>query len=655
MANEFKHKDPGSTLTSAEFIAACGDGHIFACQATGDIVYASSTTVLSKLAKGAANTVLHMGGSCIPAWTASPSVTDLTIGGGCITLTGAATDIDLIDNNASALSFDASGQAGILEIVTTDCSEAVKLAGILDVNSSIDFDGTTVAACASGAITLTSTSSSACGIYLRANGGTSETVKIHSDQGTSVTEGAASVSLLSDAGGVELRSTANLANAVNITNDGGTSGTITLFNDQGTSVTEGAASIALVSDAGGVELRSTADLANAINITNDGGTSGTITLFNDQGTAVNEGVASIQLLSDVGGIGIKSGLNAAGAIRLTADAGTSETIILHADQGSGAASICLTSDAGGITLTPSSAVTVSGALTVGVDDTGHDVTFFGAAAGAYMLYDQSCNLLEVRGATAAGPGHLKLTTGEATVVACDVLGKIEFQAPAECGTDAIVAGANIQAVAQATFSATVNNTDLLFMTGLSGAATEKFRFTANGELGVGGANYGTCGQVLTSGGAGAAPSWAAAGGSDISVRVTDAGTQSIANSTLTPIDFDTSYYDTNAMHTHDCACEDHKLVAKTAGKYLITTQQSFASNSSGRRYLAIRQCGSTLLAVQEFNANSASATRMQITTQACLQACEYVCTVMFQSSGGSLATVKCGEGEPLFAMMKVLG
>jgi hypothetical protein len=172
--------------------------------------------------------------------------------------------------------------------------------GVLNVDGSIDFDGTTAALDGSGAITLTSTSSSANGIHLHANGGTSETIKIHSDQGTSVTEGAASVSLLSDAGGVELRSTANLA--------------------------------------------------NAINITNDGGTTGTITIFNDQGTAVNEGVASIQLLSDVGGVGIKSGLNAAGALRLTADGGTSETIILHADQGTGADSINIMSDDGGITL-----------------------------------------------------------------------------------------------------------------------------------------------------------------------------------------------------------------------------------------------------------------------------------------------------------------
>ena len=74
MANEFKHKDPGSELSSAEYIAACGDGHIFACQATGDIAYASSATVLSKLGKGAAGTILNMGGSCIPAWTATPTI-----------------------------------------------------------------------------------------------------------------------------------------------------------------------------------------------------------------------------------------------------------------------------------------------------------------------------------------------------------------------------------------------------------------------------------------------------------------------------------------------------------------------------------------------------------------------------------------------------
>jgi len=152
----------------------------------------------------------------------------------------------------------------------------------------------------------------------------------------------------------------------------------------------------------------------------------------------------------------------------------------------------------------------SGAITVGVDDTGLDVKFFGAAAGAYGLYDQSENAFEVRGATAAGAGLLKLTTGELTVVDADKLGRIDFQSPLESdGTDSVAIAASIWAEADDTFSTSVNNTDLVFALGKSEAAAEKFRFTADTEIGIAGANYGSDGQVLTSGGAGAAVAWEA--------------------------------------------------------------------------------------------------------------------------------------------------
>ena len=255
------------------------------------------------------------------------------------------------DNRASGSSdSDLVAQMTITPHATV-ASSSVTFPGILDVNGTADFDVTDFDIASSGDIDLVSTNDAAAAIYLRENAGTSGTVKIHADQGTSVTEGAESINILSDAGGVGIRSTANLAKAVNITSDGGTTGSISIFNDQGTSVTEGAESISLLSDAGGVGIRSTANLANAVNLTVDGGTSSTMTLFNDQGTAATEGAASIQLLSDVGGINVKSGLNAASAILLTADGGTSETIVVHADQGTGTGSIQLLSDAGGITLT----------------------------------------------------------------------------------------------------------------------------------------------------------------------------------------------------------------------------------------------------------------------------------------------------------------
>ena len=136
-------------------------------------------------------------------------------------------------------------------------------------------------------------------------------------------------------------------------------------------------------------------------------------------------------------------------------------------------------DADGVVQVGTSQLT--GTLTVGVDGTGHDVKLFGATAGAFMEWDESADELELRGG-AATPGKLLLSTAEATVVDGNKLGQIDFQAPAETGTDAIVVGASIVAEADATFTASVNSTDLVFLTADSGAATEKLRIDSTGQV-----------------------------------------------------------------------------------------------------------------------------------------------------------------------------
>ena len=73
MANEFKHKDPGTELTQAEYIASDGTGHVFDSQASGDILYASSSSVLARLAKATDGNILELA-SGLPAWTASPTI-----------------------------------------------------------------------------------------------------------------------------------------------------------------------------------------------------------------------------------------------------------------------------------------------------------------------------------------------------------------------------------------------------------------------------------------------------------------------------------------------------------------------------------------------------------------------------------------------------
>ena len=79
-------------------------------------------------------------------------------------------------------------------------------------------------------------------------------------------------------------------------------------------------------------------------------------------------------------------------------------------------------------------------------------------------------------------------------------------------SSAYAAGLSIQGLKE-------NSTDgdyagaLAFFTRPNGALPlERFRFGSAGQLGIGGATYGTAGQVLTSGGSGAAPTWSTPSG-----------------------------------------------------------------------------------------------------------------------------------------------
>ena len=137
------------------------------------------------------------------------------------------------------------------------------------------------------------------------------------------------------------------------------------------------------------------------------------------------------------------------------------------------------------TTSPGSKLDVQGTMQVGVNDTGHDVKFFGATAGAYLEWDESADELEIRGG-AATPGKLLLSTAETTVVDGNKLGQIDFQAPLDsAGTDAILVGASIYAEADDTFATDNNATELVFATGASETAAEKMRIASDGKVGIG--------------------------------------------------------------------------------------------------------------------------------------------------------------------------
>ena len=138
---------------------------------------------------------------------------------------------------------------------------------------------------------------------------------------------------------------------------------------------------------------------------------------------------------------------------------------------------------------PASKFDVRGTMQVGLNDTGYDVTFFGAAAGAAMIWDESADSLLVRGATAdaaGSSGRIVLQTAQVGVADGDILGRLDFQAPLETqGGDGALVSAAIWAEADDTFTATVNSTELVFATGASEAAAEKMRITSDGKVGIG--------------------------------------------------------------------------------------------------------------------------------------------------------------------------
>jgi len=63
------HGTVGTSLSQIEFEAV--GLHVLNSQATGDLIYASSPTQLSRLAIGAADTVLTCNGT-VPSWSATP-------------------------------------------------------------------------------------------------------------------------------------------------------------------------------------------------------------------------------------------------------------------------------------------------------------------------------------------------------------------------------------------------------------------------------------------------------------------------------------------------------------------------------------------------------------------------------------------------------
>jgi len=135
----------------------------------------------------------------------------------------------------------------------------------------------------------------------------------------------------------------------------------------------------------------------------------------------------------------------------------------------------------------------------------------------------------------------------------------------------------------------VNGGVLAFYTKIdTGTVTEKLRIDDVGAIGIGGSNYGTSGQVLTSGGSGAPVSWTtpSAGGGGITQYATftyQPTTEQIVSNTFTALQYDTVNTTGGSDIILDATNNVGRITLATTGVYMINYYSTgYVYTQSGR-------------------------------------------------------------------------
>lgn len=127
--------------------------------------------------------------------------------------------------------------------------------------------------------------------------------------------------------------------------------------------------------------------------------------------------------------------------------------------------------------------------------------------------------------------------------------------------------------------------------------------------------------------------------------------QSIANSTVTTLAFNSERFDTNTIH--DTSSNNSRLTCQTAGRYQITANVEFASGGGNRRLVQILLNGATAIGRVDLAPQSGSASVYVVSTVYQLAVSDYVEVQVFQDSGGALNVTNTGNYSPEFMMARV--
>lgn len=123
------------------------------------------------------------------------------------------------------------------------------------------------------------------------------------------------------------------------------------------------------------------------------------------------------------------------------------------------------------------------------------------------------------------------------------------------------------------------------------------------------------------------------------------------NNTITFLTFDTERFDTDTIH--DPATNPGRLTCKTAGKYLVIGQVTWAAAAGGSRYTYLRKNGTDYIARVSQPPVVGDKTEQVVSTLVDLVVTDYLELGAIQDSGGTVAVSALFAYSPEFSMVRV--
>lgn len=138
----------------------------------------------------------------------------------------------------------------------------------------------------------------------------------------------------------------------------------------------------------------------------------------------------------------------------------------------------------------------------------------------------------------------------------------------------------------------------------------------------------------------------------LGARVYHSANQSVANITVVKLAFDSERWDNNTIH--DTSTNNTRLTCKTAGKYAITGNASFAPNVTGFRLLRILLNNTDVIGSMLMPAvGGTERTIVAVSSQWDLAVNDYIELQAYQDSGSSINLEALAKYSPEFMMTRI--